>query len=205
MPSTVTVTKREAATLQLETAIRLFFENRDLVSPFTLTAAAHGILEGIWQNEREQHLERRARSGRQQRGTFKEQWEARLNPDVTKSEGFGYLYKHQNFFKHADRDHDQDIEFADFELTAMRIFATIADFMLIYDRPTTAMTVFFTWYSACNPAILGEGNPILDQLKQEPFDREQFSNEELASQGYALLMKNCPELFTRGLNLLAAK
>ncbi len=69
----IMVAKRQAAVAQLETAIKLFFENRDLVSAFTLTAAADGILEGIWQNERTDHQERRARDGRITRGSFYEE------------------------------------------------------------------------------------------------------------------------------------
>jgi hypothetical protein len=193
----ITITKQQAAAVQLETAIKLFFENRDLVSAFTLTAAADGILEGIWQNERDEHIERRARDGRTIRGTLSEEWNARLNPDVPKGEGFSYLYKHQNFFKHADRDHDQNIEFRSFELTALRIFIAIGSYYLIYDQHTKPMTMFFGWYAAYNPSILGEGNALLDYMQQNPFDASNFTDEELAAEGYRLLRMNCPELFTR--------
>jgi len=59
------------------------------------------------------------------------------------------------------------------------------------------MTIFFSWYAGFNPAILGEGNPLLDYLKENPFDANKFSHEELVAEGYRLLKKNCPELFTR--------
>jgi hypothetical protein len=57
------------------------------------------------------------------------------------------------------------------------------------------MTIFFSWYAAFNPSLLGEGNPVLNYLEQNPFDASKLSNEQLAAEGYRLLKKNCPELF----------
>jgi hypothetical protein len=191
----IVVNKQQAATAQLETAIKLFLENRDHVSAYTVASAAGGILEGVWKNTKDEHILRRMNQGRAVRGIFKEEWEARLNPEIPKNEGFSYLYKHQNFFKHADRDHDATIEFPNFELTALQIFLVTGDYTLIYDKQTKAMTLFFGWYAAFNPAVLGEGHPLLDFMRSNPFDASQFTHDELALKGYEILIKQCPELF----------
>jgi len=52
------VTKQEAAAAQIETAIKLHFENRDQISAYTLASAAIGILKGIYKNKRSSILDR---------------------------------------------------------------------------------------------------------------------------------------------------
>ena len=77
----VTVTKKKAAKCQLETSIKLFFENRDLISAYTLVCAANGILEGIYQNERDEIL----RKQREQSGTVSSlqfSWEEELDLQI---------------------------------------------------------------------------------------------------------------------------
>lgn len=192
----ITVSNRRAATVQLETAIKLYFENRDLISAYTLASAADGILEGIWKHEQTAITERREAEGKPVRFTLNGEFARRLNPDVKPKEGFEYLYKAQNFFKHADTFYNQELVFYSVEHTGLRIFTTIASYNLIYEQITPAMNVFFSWYAVFNPNILGEGNPLLALLEAHPISQTFCSPADLASLGYSNLQKNCPELFT---------
>ena len=85
------VTKLDAARCQLETSIRLLFEQADAVSVHTLAYAAFGILKGVAENSKETRViaaaEALAAAGR--KGDF---WK-----------GFN---RAGNFFKHADKDPD---------------------------------------------------------------------------------------------------
>ncbi len=86
-----TVTKLEAAERHLRVAIRLFFEDRDLVAVHTLAAAALDLLRG---------LARRHGVG----SSF-----LKDNPLVRpekKQELARLVNEAQNFFKHADHDPD---------------------------------------------------------------------------------------------------
>ena len=194
------VTKRQAAASQLETAIKLFFENRDLISAYTLCCAADGILEGVYQNDRGEIL-RRQREKLADPGDFrfswKEEWDIRIKPEHRK-EVFKLLNEAQNFFKHADKDHDSSYEFKGWELTGLRIFFAVTNYKLIFGEITLAMNVFFTLYAILKPNLLAEGNPLLDAIAANPdcMDLvEKCSLEEITAIGYSNLKSTCPELF----------
>lgn len=138
------VTKRAAATAQLETAIKLYFENLDLISAYTLCVAADGILEGIYRNKRAEilkHHRDKIENPEDFRFSWAEECEIRIKPQHRR-EAFQHLNKSQNFFKHADKDHDDILEFADVELTGARIFSAITNFHLVFQDITPAMSVF---------------------------------------------------------------
>lgn len=196
------VTKRDVATCQLETAIKLFLEDRDLISAYTLCCAADGILEGIYKNKRTAILSRQHNQSADPsniRFLLKEEWGNRLKPEY-KKEGFRLLNEAQNFFKHADKDHDSFYEFKDRELTGLRIFMAIADYKLVFGEITKAMKIFFAWYAIQNPDYLAEGSPLLNAFTVIPDCQNltsSHSHEELAAIGYSNLKSNCPELFSQ--------
>ena len=197
---TLPVTKMEAATCQLETAIKLFLENRDLISAYTLCCAADGILEGIYGNERDEILKRQ----RDQSMTpdslhfsWGEELENRIRPEH-QNEVFRVLNAPQNFFKHADRDHDSFYQFPAWELTGVRIATTVINYNLVIGETTPAMNVYFTLYAILNPDLWAEGNSLLDALAAMPDFKtmsEGLSREDIAAIGYSALKYNCPGLF----------
>jgi hypothetical protein len=89
------VTKLDAARRQLRTAIRLFFEEGDEVSIYTLTAASHEILRRLVE----------AKGG----GSFMKDSDF-IKPE-SKKEYIDFLNRPQNFFKHADRDPNGVLDF----------------------------------------------------------------------------------------------
>ena len=102
-----TISKLDAAKRQLEAFIRMYFHFGDMVSMHTLVGAAFGIIADI----------------NQKRGgspTFHDALIKRVKPEYVK-EVQQKLNEAQNFFKHADRDHDSTLEFnpSSTELMAM--------------------------------------------------------------------------------------
>lgn len=194
------VTKQKAATCQLETAIKLFLENRDLISAYTLCCAADSIIQGIYKNDRVRILSRqkeRSPDLRSFRFSWREEWEIRLKPEYQK-EGFRLINEAQNFFKHADKDHEDTYEFNGWELSGLRIFFAITDYNLVFGEMTKAMNVFFVWYAIQHPRVLGEGNPLLTIIKENPDCRDlatKYTIEEMAEIGCTNLMSACPDLF----------
>jgi hypothetical protein len=92
------ISKLDAARRQIETAIVLYFHEADPVSIHTLSAAAHGILLGLSRASPEP--------------TAKMIYDAlleRVKPEFHRT--FNAVFREsQNFFKHADRDHDAVLE-----------------------------------------------------------------------------------------------
>ena len=92
------ISKLEAAKRQLETAIRIYFSSGDPVSIHTLTAAAYNVVRDI--NKQRGGAKLFAKEGFID--YIKEGHEKEVRAIINKAE---------NFFKHADRDHDSTIEF----------------------------------------------------------------------------------------------
>ena len=125
-----TVTKLEAAERQLRVAIRMFFERKDMIAVHTLAAAAQGVLQDL---------------GRL-RGfvSLFEEGAARIIPE--KRDEFIQLFrKAQNFFKHADKDPNADLEFY---VDATKFYLLDAARLLVsitgrHNAETAALTAFF--------------------------------------------------------------
>ena len=198
--TTKTVTKKEAATCQLETAIKLLLENRDLISAYTLCCAADGILEGIYENERDEILQRQCDQSTSLdnfRFSWGEELKIRIKPEHRR-EVFRVLNAPQNFFKHADRDHDDTYEFPDWELTGLRTATTVINYNLVFGETTPAMRVFFTLYAILKPDLFADGKPSPDAWGSTLDPRtisKALSREDVTAVGYSALKLNSPSLF----------
>jgi hypothetical protein len=98
MDKKLQISKLDAAKRQIETAIRLYFSNGDPVSIHTLIAAAYNVIRDI----------NKKRGG--DKLLMKDGFMARIKEGHEK-EVRKLINKAENFFKHADRDHDDTIEF----------------------------------------------------------------------------------------------
>ena len=103
------ITKMEAAETQLETAIKLFFENRDHLSCLTLVSASREITDDLCEKQKDKiykaELERLG-DPQKVRLSFREELKIFIKPEHLK-EAMTLFRKRQNFLKHADKDHDQ--------------------------------------------------------------------------------------------------
>ncbi len=194
------VTKQEAATQQLETAIKLFFENQSLISAHTLSGAAYGILEGIYKNNRTEILNRqleRSKAPSNVHSSWNEELSMRFKKEDQK-EVFKYLNKTQNFFKHADKDHNDTCEFSR-EECANRIITTIRNYTLVFEKTTKAMNICYYWFIFLNPTMSKEGSSDLEIIATNPccqnLAEDSATNQIVA--GYESLKSQCPHLFAQ--------
>ena len=190
--TSVQLTKQIAAKKQLETSIKLFFENRDLFSAYTLCCAADGILEGIYSNQRTEIIRRRClKKPNNFRFSWGEEMEILFKPKY-KKEGFRRMNEIQNFLKHADKDHNSRCDFT-VKKCKNRIFGTITNYELVFERITEPMNIFVRFYLIRNPHLLKEGhlidtNPYWEIVSNMPY-------KESCKIGYFILKNKCPDLF----------
>jgi hypothetical protein len=141
----VLIDKEEVAVRQLDTAIRLLFDGGDVVSVHTLACAAANVFRDIL----------RARGGAAWYDAIIESHPG-MEREVRQT-----LARAQNFFKHADRDAEEELDFDESVNEQTIIVATLEYGELLRlgapsgrTKTTIPMSVFQLWYFAMNPTIL---------------------------------------------------
>lgn len=137
------IDKLEAARIQIEVAIRIFFERKDSIAVHTLATAAQGILMDI------------GKSMGITSTIFNEEY---IRPEK-KKEFMRIVREPQNFFKHADKDPDEKLNYRDFAAALMLfdvclLYQSISGISFI-DLPE--MSVFYSWMLIKNPNYIKEG------------------------------------------------
>jgi hypothetical protein len=150
MPNTpsLNVSKLEAATRQIETAIALYFQDGDPVSIHTLACAAYEILETLNQ-----------RSGGQP--TIRQQFGNDIKPEYVKF-FYSRLASARNFFKHAKSDPDASIEFSQLESEVVMLDACLTHKRLAMTELPSPDLGTFTMWSALTWASKYMSYPGLD-------------------------------------------
>jgi hypothetical protein len=100
------ITKIQAAEQQLDTAIRLFFENIDHLSAYTLAAASREITDDLCDKKKHELFQQEfARLGDalEVRLSFRDEMRIFIKEDYFK-DAINLLRKRLNFLKHADKD-----------------------------------------------------------------------------------------------------
>lgn len=133
--------KQEVAIRQLDTAINLLFDGRDVVSVHTLASAASAVFADLV------------------KATGQERWRDRIVACFPgqEDEVIGTLRRAENFFKHADRDHGDELEFDETTNDETIIVATLEYGELLRGTGRMVsgpMSVFQLWYFAKNPEAL---------------------------------------------------
>jgi len=135
----IPVSKLDAAKRQLETAIRLYFAHGDPVSIHTLTAAAYNIVRDVNKRRGGPPLFAKDRFMEYvKEGHEKEVWK-RLNAA-------------ENFFKHADQDHNATFEFKP-QLSELLILDGCGTYYKLTGEYPPLFHVFTTWYVAHNEGL----------------------------------------------------
>lgn len=130
--------KLTVATMQLNSAIRLFFEDRDPVSVHTLVCASLEILQKLI-NDRSKIITN----------------QLVIHPDTMfvneeyRKEYKRIISKNRNFFKHADRDRKDIIKF-NTEINELYIFEAYRTFLIVssIDVLSVEMQTFYIWFFA---------------------------------------------------------
>ncbi len=133
------ITKLEAAARQLDVAISLWFRDEDLIAVHTLAAASHQVVHDIVQQNKGPDLIFNTLS-------IKDEYR----------KGFIRLMKEpQNFFKHADKDPQGEIDFyhAMPEFFIMMTLVGLEFLKVPYDGYRAA---FSHWFTIHHPEVLNE-------------------------------------------------
>lgn len=142
----LTITKLEAAKSQIETAIELFFEDKDSVSIHTLTCAAYEVLMDIGKTRGIKPVVKDTsfiRPGKE--GVYL----ARIN-------------EAENFFKHADRDPDRTLAFRP-QATLLLLWDACRMYQALNPSDESYLTkAFGAWF-------FGQDPEILDALNEGPY------------------------------------
>jgi hypothetical protein len=133
MPGKVTLkfSKLDVARRQLETAIRLYFSMGDPVSIHTLVAAAYEVLRDL----------NRVHAGEPMLKDVMPNW---VRPDA-KEKARRKLSEAENFFKHADRDHAEVLEFKQ-ELTELWLFDACRKYRQLSEELLPVLKVYEAWF-----------------------------------------------------------
>jgi len=177
------ITKTDAAERQLNTAIRLFFENRDHLSSYTLAAASCEVTDDVTHNQRSKIYQRElARVGDPLKVTLshREEIKLRVKPEFHK-DFFKLVHKWRNFLKHADTDPNEEIEPLKTRHLAVVIIFAIKNYVLLTQHWTTEMRTFFAWLAVAEPQLVNSesedemNNKVIAELRSsisvDPYDR----------------------------------
>lgn len=141
MMASEAITKLDAAKRQLNEAIRLFFERRDMVCVHTLAAAAGQILadlcgkKGLLIGIRDESI---------------------IRPERRK-EWFQKLSEAENFFKHADRDPEAVHGFVP-EVTEIILFDAVWALQRLCGKQTYEAGVYYSWVFLKYPNVFVDGD-----------------------------------------------
>jgi len=136
----VEINKFEAAKRNIQAAIRMTFDEYDLVPVHTVAAAANGVL---WEWAKKKGIET----------TLDQAWAKIIRPGYEK-EVAKFMLRHANFFKHADKDPDSSIELPLAEANDMEILFAISRYQDLTQAATAEMGIFATWMRWCNPDMV---------------------------------------------------
>ena len=139
MMKNITISKLDAAKRQLETVIRLYFFDGDPVSIHTLTSAAYNVIRDI-----------NAKRGGDPM-LVKDKAIEFVKPEYRK-EFRDSINKAENFFKHADRDHDQTLDFNP-DQSQMLMFDAMSAYSALTGETPALFKVFQAWIVCSKPEM----------------------------------------------------
>jgi len=163
MASTLKIPKITAARAQLKTAIEMWFADGDTVSIHTLACAAHQIIHDINTNQKGPDLI----------------FDSAIIKDERRKEWIRRMKKESNFFKHADTDPVEIIEF-DPQSSEFFIIMSINGLLIFGIEGNVAETAFFRWFCLHNPDFLTDAGKksLVDRIPVNIVEVRQFKRKE---------------------------
>jgi len=162
MMENLKITKLDAVRRQLETAIRLYFDSADPVSIHTLAAAAYNAFRDF-----------NKKSGGKPLMTK----EVTIDclKDASKKELRDKINAAENFFKHADKDHGEILEFSPRQ-SEFLIFDVCVWWCSYSGEDPVLFRLFKAWFMRQNPYIFeGSGiETVNDLLDTKTMGRKEF-------------------------------
>ena len=149
----VKVSKPEAARRQLDTAIRMLFQNEDPIAIHTLCMAAFRLLRDLAEKRGDSYIHKITK--------------AIVKPGM-ENEFWSVLQGPANFFKHADKDADAILDDVDDEVNDIAMLLACHYYQDLFHQLTPEMKVLVIWVKVRHPNYIQEDLPALlkDQLSQ---------------------------------------
>jgi hypothetical protein len=168
--SPISISKLDAARRQLEVAIRLYFFNDDPVSIYTLGAAAYSVMRDI------------ASTRRIPLHTGEQLLIANVIPGKER-ELLVAVRRHQNFFKHADKDPDAIIDFNP-DSTEWILYDGCVAYSQLTSETTPLMGTFNMWWQFRHSHLIKiEYSEVRDKLESDsrrfPKGRREYFSQVL--------------------------
>lgn len=170
------LTKIDVARRQLVTAIRLFFNEDDSVSVYSLAANAWEVIDTLCTREGVDSISEQTREHLPKGKNLKTDY---IN------------HPYRNFFKHADRDPDATLANFDESTIDSVIFLAVEDYLRLHKKSPVEFQVFQLWYLAANiekisvddlTAILDSIEPAFPRIRELPrIERIAMGRSVLAS------------------------
>lgn len=165
---TIKLSKLDVAKRQLETAIHLYFLERDPVSIHTLVAASYQIIQDL----------NKHRNGRPM--LFEDLIDIYIK-DGHKKEVYKKLHEAENFFKHADKDPDEVIEFSPLASESI-LWEACIKYTELSGEQTSRMQAMNGWFQLKHPdlfkyddwrkKVLAENQSFIKTITKTLFYRE---------------------------------
>lgn len=170
----ITVTKLEAASKQLDMAIRLFFACADAISVHTLAVAAANVFADVAEHR-----------------NAGVSWRTRTRDDSGLSTGELKRIFHEewNFFKHADRDPESTLAFNDL-ISEDFIFMAVLDCGDLQGT-TCPMQAFQIWYIAAHAERFPPTEQIFADAQQALPGLLYLERSQQIQRGAAFLKQHC--------------
>jgi hypothetical protein len=142
------ISKLDAAKRQLETAIRLYFSNDDPVSIHMLAAAAYNVLHDVTKQRGADPMIIKGHMLEMVKPEYKKMIIEKVN-------------EAENFFKHADRDHEATLDFNP-DMTDMRLIDACAQYSKLAGEEPPLFVIYRVWFTLKYP----EAFILVDELKK---------------------------------------
>jgi hypothetical protein len=171
----LTISKLDAAKRQLETVIRLYFVYGDPVSIHTLTSAAYNVIRDVNKNRggapliaKDQFLD-----------YIKEGHEKEVRDLINAAE---------NFFKHADRDHEATINFNPAQSEFLILEACGTYYKLTGEFPPL-FRLYQTWFIAHHQTLFNFPNEQKNAITMSAAEVMKVSREQFFTMVLPVVMK----------------
>lgn len=169
MNKNIKISKLEAAKRQLETTIRLYFNEADPVSIHTLTLAAHGILSDL---NKQYGGNPMLVSDVRIKEKFKKEFRQKIN-------------EARNHFKHADRNPNEVIDFNP-EVNEFFIYDACVKYKDLAGEDVSFFNIFSTWFIANNLKMFDFDSQPVGYLKIREISKSKsdYFSHMLSISGY---------------------
>jgi hypothetical protein len=148
----IRIAKLEAARRQLDTAIELWFDDKDEISIHTLAFAAYEIIDVV---------------SRKRNRTKELIFDSLMIRDEYRQDWYRLIRKPATFFKHADRDLDGVIDFYP-RLSELFLMYSILGLSLCSEKPNALETAFLVWYGIQHPGFFTQKGREIYQIDSMP-------------------------------------